>query len=109
GTRSGCARDGVRCSPERILMTSEPIRDPVTDTLLTAENAALLVIDYQPSQVQSVNSMDRELLLDNIVSVARLARTFDLPVVLSTVNVANGQKPTIPELKAVLSDSPEID
>ena len=35
--------------------------------------------------------------------------TFDLPVVLSTVNVANGQKPTIPELKAVLSDSAEID
>ena len=32
-------------------------------------------------------------------------KTFDLPVVLSTVNVANGQGPTIPELKAVLSDS----
>ena len=53
--------------------------------------------------------MDRELLVDNIVSVARLARTFGLPVVLSTVNVANGQGPTIPELKAVLSDSAEID
>ena len=47
--------------------------------------------------------------MDNIVSVARLARTFDLPVVLSTINVANGQGPTIPELRAVLSDSPEID
>jgi len=53
--------------------------------------------------------MDRELLVDNIVSVARLARTFDLPVVLSTINVANGQQPTIPELKAVLSDSVELD
>ena len=39
----------------------------------------------------------------------RLARTFDLPVVLSTVNVANGQGPTLPELKAVLSSSEEID
>jgi nicotinamidase-related amidase len=29
--------------------------------------------------------------------------------VLSTVNVANGQGPTLPELKAVLSDSDEID
>jgi nicotinamidase-related amidase len=90
-------------------MTSEPRRDPVTDHLLTPENAALVVIDYQPSQVQAVTSIDRELLVDNIVSVARLARTFDLPVVLSTVNVANGQGPTIPELKAVLSDSTEID
>jgi len=90
-------------------MTIEPARDPVTDQLLTGQNAALVVIDYQPSQMQTVTSMDRGLLIDNIVSVARLARTFDLPVVLSTVNVANGQGPTIPELKAVLSDTKEID
>jgi len=87
-------------------VTSEPIRDPVTDDLLTPQNAALVVIDYQPSQVGAVASIDHELLVDNIVSVARLARTFDLPVVLSTINVANGQGPTIPELRAVLSDSP---
>ncbi len=43
------------------------------------------------------------------MSVARLARTFDLPVVLSTVNVANGQGHTLPELKAALPDAPEID
>ena len=90
-------------------MTSESARDPATDHLLTPHNAALVVIDYQPSQVQTVTSMDRELLVDNIISVTRLARTFDLPVVLSTINVANGQKPTIPELKAVLPDSAEID
>ena len=82
------------------------MRDPVADHLLTPQNSALVVIDYQPSQVQTVTSMDRDLLVDNIVSVARLAKTFDLPVVLSTVNVANGQQPTIPELKAVLADSP---
>jgi nicotinamidase-related amidase len=90
-------------------MTSEARRDPLTDHLLTPENAALVVIDYQPTQVQAVRSIDQELLVDNIVSVARLARTFDLPVVLSTVNVANGQGPTVPELKAVLSESTEID
>ena len=90
-------------------MASEPVRQPATDWLLTPENATLVVIDYQPSQVQTVASMDHELLVDNIVSVARLARTFNLPVVLSTVNVANGQGPTIPELRAVLSDSDEID
>ena len=90
-------------------MTSEPIRDPVTDQLLTPQNAALVVIDYQPSQIQSVRSIDHDLLVDNIVSVARLAETFRLPVVLSTVNVAHGQGPTIPELKAVLSEHEEID
>ena len=90
-------------------MVSEPLRDPISDHLLTPQNSALVVIDYQPSQVQTVSSIDHDLLVDNIVSVARLATTYDLPVVLSTVNVANGQGPTIPELKAALPDRPEID
>jgi nicotinamidase-related amidase len=90
-------------------MTSEPTRDPVADHLLTPNNSALIVIDYQPRQVQTVWSMDRDLLIRNIVSVARTAKAYGLPIVLSTVNVANGQGPTIPELKEVLSDSVEID
>jgi nicotinamidase-related amidase len=94
---------------ERITMTSEPIRNPLTDSLLTPENAALVIIDFQPSQIQTVNSMDRDLLLDNIVSVARIGKTYNLPIVLSTVNVANGQGRTLPEFKAVLADNEEID
>jgi len=91
-------------------VTSEPMRDPVTDPLLTPQNCALLVIDYQPSQFATVTSIDRDLLTRNIVSVARLAKTYGLPIVLSTVNaVANGQPPTIPELMEVLSDLVEID
>src|SRR3954469_13312703 len=85
-------------------------RDPATDHLLTPQNAALLVIDYQPSQLQTVSSMDRHVLTDNIVSVARLAKAFKLPVVLSTVGVeTRGQEATTPELRAVLSDDAEID
>ena len=90
-------------------MTSEPMRDPVTDHLLTPRNSALVVIDYQPSQLQVMTSMDREVLVDNMVSVGRLARTYDLPVVLSTVNAANGEGNTLPEIKAALPDMPEID
>jgi hypothetical protein len=37
-------------------MASLPVRDPVGDQLLTPQNAALLVIDYQPSQFEGVNS-----------------------------------------------------
>ena len=91
------------------MTTNTSSRDPLTDHLLTPQNAALVVIDYQASQVQTTRSIERDLLVANIVSVARIAKAFDLPVVLSTVNVANGQPPTIPELKAVLSDNPEID
>jgi nicotinamidase-related amidase len=91
-------------------MTSEPRRDPLTDPLLTPENSALIVIDYQPSQVAAVNSMDRELLTRNIISVAKLAKLYKLPIVLTTVNVvANNQPPTLTELREVLPDSEEID
>jgi nicotinamidase-related amidase len=91
-------------------VTSEPMRDPETDSLLTPRNCALLVIDYQPSQFATVTSIDRDLLSRNIVSVARTAKTYGLPIVLSTVNVAaNGQPPTISELREVLSDLVEID
>ena len=96
------------------MATNQPLnastRDPLTDHLLTPQNCALIVIDYQPSQLQTVGSMDHQLLTDNIVSVARLAKTFKLPIVLSTVGVeGRGQAPTLPELKAVLDDDEEID
>jgi nicotinamidase-related amidase len=91
-------------------MTSEPMRDPLADPLLTPANSALVVIDYQPNQIDTQRSMDSDLLVRNIVTVARLAQTYRLPIVLSTVNVAaNGLPPTIPELKKVLSDDVEID
>jgi nicotinamidase-related amidase len=91
-------------------VTSEPIRDPLIDHLLTPQNSALVVIDYQPNQFQVVGSMDRDLLVQNIVSVARTAKNFGLPIVLSTVSVvARGAAPTIPELKEVLADNVEID
>ena len=91
-------------------MTSLPLRDPVGDHLLTPQNSALIVIDYQPSQFATVRSMDPELLLDNIVSTVKTAKAFDLPIVHSTVNVASGaQQPTVPELAELLDDVPPID
>jgi nicotinamidase-related amidase len=55
-------------------MASLPVRDPVGDHLLTPHNAALAVIDYQPSQFAGVRSMDRDLLLENIISTVKTER-----------------------------------
>src|SRR5450631_4852470 len=90
-------------------MSSEPMRDPRTDPLLTPANSTLVVIDYQPNQINTVKSMDTELLVRNIVSVARLGKTYGLPIVLSTVNAAAGQGATLAAIKSVLSDNVEID
>jgi hypothetical protein len=34
-------------------MTSEPVRDPLADHLLTPQNCALIIIDYQPTQIRT--------------------------------------------------------
>jgi nicotinamidase-related amidase len=85
-------------------MTSLPVRNPAKDHLLTPKNAALILIDYQPLQIYTVKSMDSGKLINNVMALAKTARTFDLPIILSTVNVSNGMNPdTIPQLKRVLS------
>ena len=90
-------------------MTSAPVRDPLSDHLITPENAAFLLIDYQPSQLAGVHSMDRDLLVKNAVSTVRTVKAFDVPVVHSTVNVASGQGPTLPELAGLLTDDKPLD
>lgn len=91
-------------------MTSETRRDPVNDHLLTPENAALIVIDYQPVQVNSIASMDRQELVNNIVGAAKAGVLYGLPIIHSTVNVKTGlNKPPIPQLQKVLKDVPTID
>ena len=56
------------------------MRDPLADHLITPQNAALLLIDYQPSQLAGVHSMDRDLLVKNAVSAVRTIKTFEVPV-----------------------------
>jgi nicotinamidase-related amidase len=53
--------------------------------------------------------MDHALLLKNAVSTVRAIKAFGLPVVHSTVNVANGQGPTLPELDDLLKDDKPLD
>lgn len=84
-------------------MASLPIRDQKNDHLLTPENAALLIIDFQPVQVNSINSMDRQLLVNNIVGTAKMAKLYNLPIVLTTVNVSTGlNEDTILQIRNVL-------
>ncbi|MDR1833668.1 MAG: hydrolase [Propionibacteriaceae bacterium] len=81
----------------------QPIRDPLKDHLLTPQNAAVVIIDYQPTQIHSVNSINTSELIRNIVLVAKAANTFKLPVVLTTVNVATTRnQDTIPPLRDAL-------
>lgn len=86
------------------------IRDPVTDHLLTPQNAALLIIDFQPVQVASIQSRPKRELVANITALARIGKLYELPVVLSTVNVNTGRnQPTIHQISDVLAGVDPID
>jgi len=86
------------------------IRGPLADDLLTPQNAVLLIIDFQPVQVSSIVTMEKRLLIANVVNLAKTAKLYDLPVVLTTVNVATGlNSPTIAPLTDVLPDVTTID
>ncbi|MFE2749640.1 isochorismatase family protein [Streptomyces scopuliridis] len=80
------------------------------DHLLTPQNAMLAVIDYQPEQVGTVGSIAHDELMLNITAVARAARAYELPVVLTTVGVKLGANSgTIDELREALPPTEEID
>jgi len=91
-------------------MSSEPVRDPVKDDLLTPQNAAFIIIDYQPVQVNSIASMERQRLVSNILRASKAALLYGLPIVHSTVNVKTGiNKPPIAPLRKLLDKVPAYD
>lgn len=80
------------------------------DHLLTPDNAALVLIDYQPEQVGTVGSIGHDELMLNVTAVARAANAYQLPVVLTTVGVELGANSgTIDELRDALPGTDEID
>jgi nicotinamidase-related amidase len=86
-----------------------PIRDPTADPLLTPQNAVLALIDYQPEQYAGVASVRHDELLAHVTMLGRVATSFGLPVVLSTVYVKHGMSGTNAELLEALPGVPEID
>lgn len=86
-----------------------PIRDPKTDSLLTSQNAVIAFIDYQREQYAGVGSVDHDELLAHVTMLGRIASSFELPVVLSTVYVKHGMSGTNAELREALRGVLEID
>lgn len=77
--------------------------------LLTPQNCALVLIDHQSQMLFGVQSHDRALVINAVVGLAKAARVFDVPVVLSTVARKTFSGPLFPELQAVLPEADVID
>lgn len=84
----------------------EPIRDQKSDHLLTPENCVVVLIDYQPEQYRTVTSSTREEIDLNVIAVCKLARAYDIPVIVSTVGVDMGVNTGTAE--AILAELPGV-
>jgi nicotinamidase-related amidase len=74
--------------------------------LLTQDNCVLALIDYQPQMLFGVANFDRQTIINNVVGLAKGARAFKVPVVLSAVETKSFSGYTYPQLLAALG-SPE--
>jgi nicotinamidase-related amidase len=60
------------------------------DALLTPERSVLLLIDHQPFQFSNLNSHDPTMIINNVVGLAKPARAFNVPTILTTVTEERG-------------------
>src|SRR5271170_6932757 len=70
--------------------------------LMDPSDCALVLIDQQAGLAFGVGSIDRQTLLNNVVALARTARTFGLPVVVSTSATKVYSGPLMPAIQAAL-------
>ncbi|MGV9346175.1 hydrolase [Streptomyces spiralis] len=77
--------------------------------LLTPDNAVVLFVDHQPQMFFGTGSGDRTAIINSTVGLAKAARAFDVPVVLSTVAAESFSGPILPQLVEVFPKQEVID
>src|SRR5437868_5542867 len=69
--------------------------------LLTPDNCVVTLIDLQPQMLFGVGNFDRQTIINNNVALAKAARVFNVPVVLSTVETKGFSGNMWPQIQAV--------
>ncbi|MEM8771493.1 MAG: hydrolase [Pseudomonadota bacterium] len=82
--------------------------DP-SPNLLTPQNHTVILIDHQPQMAFAANSIDTNLLINNVTLVAKSAALFEAPVILTTVAEQTFSGPLFPSVQAVFPDQEPID
>jgi nicotinamidase-related amidase len=83
-------------------MTNKP-------NLLTPDNCQLIFIDHQPQMAFGVQSIDRQVLKNNTVALAKSAKIFGIPTTITTVETTSFSGHTYPELLAVFPEHPILE
>jgi len=78
------------------------------DALLTPDNCVLVLIDHQPFQLANVNSHEPTMVINNVTALAKVAKAFGIPTILTSVNEQRGGK-IFSQVQAVFPDQKPID
>ena len=77
--------------------------------LLNPTNSALILIDHQPQMAFGVQSIDRQQLKNNTVGLAKSAKIFNVPTILTSVETESFSGYIWPELLSVFPDQQPIE
>jgi nicotinamidase-related amidase len=77
--------------------------------VLTPTNCQLIFIDHQPQMAFGVQSIDRQVLKNNTVALAKSAKVFNIPTIITTVETQGFSGPTYPELLDVFPGTPILE
>ncbi len=78
-------------------------------SLLTPENCALILIDHQPQMVFGMANIDRQLLINNVIGLAKAAKIFKIPTILTTIAAKTFSGPILSGLQEIFPDQNPID
>ena len=77
--------------------------------VLTPQNSQLLFIDQQPQMAFGVQSIDRQVLKNNVVGLAKAAKVFGIPTTITSVESQSFSGFTYPELLDVFPGQPVLE
>ena len=78
-------------------------------SLLTPENSTMILIDHQPQMTFGVASIDRQLLVNNTIGLAKAAKIFNVPTILTTVETKSFSGYMWPQLLEIFPDQTPIE
>lgn len=77
--------------------------------LYTAQDTAIVFIDHQPQMLFGVNGIDRAAFINNVVLIAKAAKEFNVPAVLTAVETEGFSGYVFPQLLDVFPGQPVIE
>ncbi|WP_155633529.1 isochorismatase family protein, partial [Burkholderia cepacia] len=77
--------------------------------VLTPHNSQIIFIDQQPQMAFGVQSIDRQVLKNNVVGLAKAAKVFNIPTTITTVESDSFSGYTYPELLDVFPNQKTLE